>query len=855
MTSTTDLKNKVVAREDNPKAVFYGSHENIIEPLALYLNSQSVDLFSAKVLSDAFFGTYFFYTGDVDTVKAFLEQHGKELPKSLFFLSSRSEVDIVEKVIKPFAHLKIVLVAHEKTLTEKDVRDIFEFFFASSSVIFEIQSKPLLDEVNQVPVADVETLPEDRVDNDQQSRSVSEELPYLKTSTSAVSDSARTPVISLESKSGDDGVKGLYKTQLNQNHSSSSRRRKISKLFVGSLVTIFVFLIFPILLVIGEFGLGVLALSRAEDYFNKGNMGSSKQALEGAGLFFSLAKNHLNTAEPVFTLLTLREAHSQWVQMSEVGLQLSRGTENLLEAYQDGKLLVKGVLQKDETVSFGQLVSSIKGNLTLADSNLAYVEAQLKTSTLRKILTSRWFLRSGKIEERVGDIRSKIEVSRNAMSVLPEMTGFYGKRLFVVILQNNMELRPTGGFIGSYALVEFEDGHLQNVKIEDVYTADGALEGHVAPPLAISTHLGQEHWYLRDSNWDPDFSRSGARVAWFIDKELDVQADGVIAVDLELIRSILDAIGPIEIADFQVTATADNLFSLAHEQIESNFFPGSTHKKDFLSSLGNKLLEKLTLEKEIPHTQIASKLYDGIHQKHLMVYSVNPTLQKTLEAFGWAGVHDLPQNCTADNCVQDYQMVVDANLGSNKANYYVERKIHDTVTFENDKLIHNLEIVYKNTSPEKTQVGGNYKNYVRVYVSEGAELSGVLIDNVPLAITQDSVASVSGVIATRQEKMEVFEALVDVEPQKQKTLSFLYETPLSTSNHPKIEYVYHVQKQPGTKNDTYELTVKYPHGWGVAGDVKTNSNVAGAATLVNEGSIAYNTSLWQDQVIRLSVTK
>ena len=68
-----------------------------------------------------------------------------------------------------------------------------------------------------------------------------------------------------------------------------------------------------------------------------------------------------------------------------------------------------------------------------------------------------------------------------------------------------MELRPTGGFIGSYAIMTFDKGRLAEIVVNDVYTADGQLKGHVDPPEPIRKYLGEGGWFLRDSNWDPDF--------------------------------------------------------------------------------------------------------------------------------------------------------------------------------------------------------------------------------------------------------------------------------------------------------------------------------------------------------------
>ena len=108
-------------------------------------------------------------------------------------------------------------------------------------------------------------------------------------------------------------------------------------------------------------------------------------------------------------------------------------------------------------------------------------------------------------------------------------------KTYLVLFQNNMELRPTGGFIGSYALLNIGNGKMKGFSISDVYTADGQLKGHVDPPDAIRKYLAQPHFFLRDSNYDPDFVVSSEKAIWFLQKELGINVDGVIGINLFLV--------------------------------------------------------------------------------------------------------------------------------------------------------------------------------------------------------------------------------------------------------------------------------------------------------------------------------
>jgi hypothetical protein len=156
--------------------------------------------------------------------------------------------------------------------------------------------------------------------------------------------------------------------------------------------------------------------------------------------------------------------------------------------------------------------------------------------------------------------RGEVGLLENLLTLYASAAGFDSGKTYLILLQNSTELRPTGGFIGSMALATVHGGFIKDLKVEDVYTADGQLKGHADPPKPISEILGQEHWYLRDSNWDPDFSQSGKTAAWFYQKETNTAVDGVIAVSSPFLIDILKATGPITLADYNDQITADNFY-------------------------------------------------------------------------------------------------------------------------------------------------------------------------------------------------------------------------------------------------------------------------------------------------------
>ena len=160
-----------------------------------------------------------------------------------------------------------------------------------------------------------------------------------------------------------------------------------------------------------------------------------------------------------------------------------------------------------------------------------------------------------------------------------------GKKTYTVLLQNNKELRATGGFMGSYAQLHFKEGILVDYKIEDIYVPDGAITWYIEPPEPIQEAFQHGTWRLADSNWDPDFPTSAKSISWFFDKAGVDTGNGIIAVNFEVLEDIFQVIGEVYLPDYESSISADSLYIVTQNEVEKDFFPGSTKTKDFLQHL------------------------------------------------------------------------------------------------------------------------------------------------------------------------------------------------------------------------------------------------------------------------------
>ncbi len=421
-----------------------------------------------------------------------------------------------------------------------------------------------------------------------------------------------------------------------------------------------------------------------------------------------------------------------------------------------------------------------------------------------------------------------------------DLLGYKTKKVYLILFQNNMELRATGGFIGSFGLLTLEQGKLVNFEVQDVYAADGQLKGHVEPPEKLREHLGEANWYLRDSNWDPDFPTSAERAEWFLDKEMNIRVDGVIAVDLNTVKELAGIIGSIKLADFNVTVDKNNFYEKTQFYAENNFFPGSSQKKDFLTAVAGELIGKLR-ESSGQAIPIARSLSNSLSGKHVLVFLHNKQAQATLAQIGWDGglknvkcPHSASSGQAMSNvkCQTDYLMVVDSNVGVNKANYGLSRSFLLNNTISVDAVTHELTISYLNKSD--TQNG--YKNYFRVYVPSGSTLLSANILNPTTGEKTELKVDTS-----QEHDKDIFGMLVEV--SKGQTRQVLLSW--NVANLEKVGATSLVwQKQPGTGEDP--VNILFRSNPGIILKLNPPPSLPAQAGLTQGGVVGYNTKFSGD---------
>ena len=596
----------------------------------------------------------------------------------------------------------------------------------------------------------------------------------------------------------------IPKISLKLNIKKFTQKSKIITVLVLGLI--FSILTPPILM--GAFAYqGVNSLKKASQITNLDQIDQLTKLASKASTSFSTSRKLLRRSHLTARLIGLKEIADNLDRLIYIGDKLSQGALHLAKAGESGTLLT-GIIFHHQEGNITEALKRIQVYLDQGYQELSFVESELQSGKQLELdITTDMSQKFITLTKELPLARQKIDQVRKILPLVPSIIASDTKKTYLLLFQNSSEIRPTGGFIGSYGLLTFEKGKLLDFSVEDIYSADGQLKGFVEPPAPIKEFLGQNTWFFRDSNWDPDFTVSAQRAEWFLNKTTGRNVDGVIAVNLPAVKELLKATGPIQLTDYNEEITADNLFERAEYRSEIDFFPGSTQKKDFLGALSREIFNKLKNSSASDVLRFAQSFETGLAQKQLLVYLHDEPSQKILLEQNWAGTIFDPYLTPADNrpVTTDYTYLVEANLGINKANYFLKRNIQQQLTIlKNKEILAVTTITYDNQSPADAWPGGIYRTYLRDYIPQNSKLISVKIGDSKLNINKDIDLKIQN-----QKTTIGFPVTVPVKNTLDVEITYRLPKALSLKNSQgRLAIV--IPKQPGIINDTIETIVNYP---------------------------------------------
>lgn len=404
---------------------------------------------------------------------------------------------------------------------------------------------------------------------------------------------------------------------------------------------------------------------------------------------------------------------------------------------------------------------------------------------------------------------------------------------YLVLFQNNLELRPTGGFIGNVALMDIGDGQIQSMEIPagGAYDYNYGLHEDVLAPKPF--RIIKNRWELQDCNWFPDAPTSAKNCARFLEESAGTSVNGVITINLPFFMSLLPVVGNIDMPEYGVVITPENFIPFTQSLVESRAARASGAPKQFLVDLADEILGRVEAALRDPDVVInlLTIMAQSLKSHDIIIYSTDPTVQKWLADNDWSGA--------LHSSASDYLNVNAANLKGGKSDYNIKQTIdYQVETGPAGRLIATVTVrrahLGQRLPPEafatQAEKDFNYLTaqpnlaYIRVYAPADAKLLRVRGNYLPalqMAASYDIDQYVEDELLTSVEQdpyidlklgstritsefgKSVFGNYLLVNPGETGELVIEYELPLSNETS---DYKLVIDKQPGIES---KLVVKY----------------------------------------------
>lgn len=596
---------------------------------------------------------------------------------------------------------------------------------------------------------------------------------------------------------------------------------------------------------LGEFdtALATTKLSDAESSFRAAETSIGKVgAIAGVLSAVIPAASHVKTGEALLTT---------GAEIAEAGQHLAVATAPFMN------------VQESPTV--GDILTGFRDELPQAAAALARAEKASRKIRLNDV--------PEQYRDAVGALTGTLpllvrDVGRmvDATTVARSLFGIDRPTKYLVLFQNNYELRPTGGFLGSLAIVDIANGEVKKLNVPGggAYDFQGQLSEKIVAPEPL--HLVNPLWQLQDANWWPDFPTSAKKVMWFYEKSGGTTVDGVLAMTPTLFIRLLEATGPVDLTEkYGVVITSDNMMRETLLAIKEN--EDSARPKQIIADLVPMVLDRLFAGDANAKLAALAAFDEALREKDLQLYETDGATQKALAQLGWDGAV-LPAE-------RDALMVVDTNIGGGKTDAVIDELIEHHAAIDEDGSVEVIVSVTRthHGTPDDPLTGIRNVDFMRFYVPRGSVFlhaegferidpkrfqvasEDATIDDDLVAVEGRAVIDeLSNTRMSEEFGRTVFANWLAVAPGESETASLTYRLPFAVKpgrffGSRTASYAVLFQKQAGALGRYVRSTVEYPPTW-KATYAAPEANIAH-----RDGSVEFTSPLTADTLFGLELEK
>lgn len=504
--------------------------------------------------------------------------------------------------------------------------------------------------------------------------------------------------------------------------------------------------------------------------------------------YIPIAAGYYNDGEHLLNVL------DTGVELGEHGLEviipfadvLGFETENQVEitAEKKAQTLVQEILPK-----LVPLLSEIEVKVEKIDQELEQINPNRYPQSIK---VSGYSVKEGLTlaKETIDKVDQAIPDLKPLLLAAPEIAGEPNEKTYLILLQNDKELRATGGFITAYALVKVKSGQIVSTESDDIYQLDLKYKRTEVAPEAIRKYIGHNSLPIRDANISPDYKITAQKFESMYNTIARMpKVDGVFALDTEFVRMFLEVTGPLTTkktkevwsAEKNRLGISDVVYKL--ELYAEKINQSKPDRKGVVGELMDAMIDKILNSKTEEFPKYFETFVKAAERKHVLFYFHNQEFQKFAEEHNAAGqIHDYDQ---------DYFHLNNSNFGGLKGNLYLKQEVVQDIKIDNSgNVTKTVDVTLRNTARADGWLNSIYLNWMRLYVPEDSSL---ISKKVPKDFSSGQELG-----------KEVFRGYSATYPLNFTTSSFTYRLPFKVDRGEGYRML--IQKQPGV--DSIKMTIK-----------------------------------------------
>ena len=424
-------------------------------------------------------------------------------------------------------------------------------------------------------------------------------------------------------------------------------------------------------------------------------------------------------------------------------------------------------------------------------------------------------------------VEALLDEAISATNFLHSFLGYDAAKTYLLLGQNQNEIRASGGFIGIGVEATLDRGELTELVYHDSTTVDKEpLTDNPVPPEGLYWYLWMGNLLFRDANWNPHFPSAAGEVRDIYRRGQGVTVDGIITSTKLLAFDMVEMFGDVTVPELDEPLNRLSAEEYSESDDAYRCLPRHTSlrpKRCFDEDLFFSIKDRLTSGVGAStRGNLVELVKEHLDMKNMMIHVFPPVDDSFLWERGWNGAVPLVDH--------DYLMVVDSSLPGHSA-ATTQRSWEYSVSLHPNKPVEaHLRIRYENTEQPKDAVCLQfawaqyhcYWNYFRVFISplsQDVRMAPVPLHEGSLKLIWGYPDPDSAVIVpnanTGPSRMTELGGFIPVEPGSVVTIPIEYRLPpeaIRETAEGVFEYRLLVQKQPGMDRDLVSLAVELPDG-------------------------------------------